>query len=804
MKQLYRSDLHVHSNYSNKSSIWAMRKLNCPESFTSPRFIYNTARKMGMDYVTITDHNTIDGALEIAHMPGVFISAEVTTYFPENGCKLHVIVLDVSESSFRELMTLGKNVYELIAYLQKEGIVHFVSHPLYDMNEKLTVDVIEKMLLIFDVFEVKNGARAEQFNSLISNVIHSLTPESYERLPVRHDISPCRVTSWHKATVGGSDDHSGFFIARAYTVTRKGRTLDDFLASIRSKRVWAEGDNGDPLTLAHSIYGIGYRFYSERLKSGTRNATPFIDYLLSRLFDENSGKVSLLDKIKFFVRKNIPEMYDSYDDRSFEEILDREAKRLVNDMSFLKSINSEDRNRRIFRITSYLANRMIYIYTNQLLKIPSSNGIFRILQLLNSIGMVHLLISPYYVAFFHQHRSKRLMSRLKGRFGLNGSGGCEKTILFTDTINEINGVAITIKKLIETSKTRGVELTVVTCNNQETGAGDGIMNFKSVGEFAIPEYPELRLHFPPILDVVDYLEREGFTRIHASTPGILGLLALLISKLMDIPISATYHTDIPQYVKSLTDDVFLENTAWNYIIWFYSQMDEVLVPSKSTEKQLIEKGLSPEKIRPLPRWVDTGVFSPVKRNEGMWQSHGLNGEMKFLYVGRISREKNLELLADAFIETISRGFCVDLVVVGDGPYRAELEKRLSGYPVLFTGFLEGEALSAIYASSDVFVFPSTTDTFGNVVLEAQASGLPVIVSDKGGPRELMVDNETGVVISADNKTLLADALELFLTNREKAGIMGENARRFVENKAIHPRDMYSTILRDSLAGAVVE
>ncbi len=296
MKQLYRSDLHVHSNFSNKSSIWAMRKLNCPESFTSPRFIYNTARKLSMDYVTITDHNTIAGALEIAHMPGVFISAEVTAYFPENGCKIHVIVLDVSESSFRELMTLGKNVYELVAYLQREGIVHFVSHPLYDMNEKLTVDVIEKMLLMFDVFEVKNGARAEQFNSLIGSVISSLNPDSYERLPDRHDISPCSVTSWHKATVGGSDDHSGFFIARAYTVTRKGRTLGDFLASIR---------------------------------------------------------------------ENIPEMYDSYDDRSFEEILDREAKRLVNDMSFLNSINSEDRNRRIFRVTSYLASRMIYVYTNQ-------------------------------------------------------------------------------------------------------------------------------------------------------------------------------------------------------------------------------------------------------------------------------------------------------------------------------------------------------------------------------------------------------------------------------------------------------
>lgn len=108
MKSLYRADLHVHSSFSDKPSFWAIRKLNCPESYTSPEFIYNTAKKVGMDYVTITDHDTINGALEIAHLPGVFISVEVNTYFPENGCKIHVIALDISEDVFKEIMGLRK------------------------------------------------------------------------------------------------------------------------------------------------------------------------------------------------------------------------------------------------------------------------------------------------------------------------------------------------------------------------------------------------------------------------------------------------------------------------------------------------------------------------------------------------------------------------------------------------------------------------------------------------------------------------------------------------------------------------
>ena len=139
---------------------------------------------------------------------------------------------------------------------------------------------------------------------------------------------------------------------------------------------------------------------------------------------------------------------------------------------------------------------------------------------------------------------------------------------------------------------------VITSSDEETGFKDGIMNFKSIGDFTIPEYPDLKMHFPPILDVIDYFEKEGFykdtckhTR-HARPP------SLFIAKLMDIPISGTYHTDIPQYAKSLTNDAVMENAAWNYMIWFYNLMDEVMVPPSSTRRHLIERGLMEEKVKP--------------------------------------------------------------------------------------------------------------------------------------------------------------------------------------------------------------
>jgi glycosyltransferase involved in cell wall biosynthesis len=152
------------------------------------------------------------------------------------------------------------------------------------------------------------------------------------------------------------------------------------------------------------------------------------------------------------------------------------------------------------------------------------------------------------------------------------------------------------------------------------------------------------------------------------------------------------------------------------------------------------------------------------------------------------------MLVDAFRELVDSGTSVALAVIGDGPYREEMGTSLKGYPVLFTGYLAGEQLRCGYASADLFVFPSATDTFGNVVLEAQASGLPVIVSDEGGPRELMIQGETGFVFRAGSTDDLAAAIRSMVIDPQQITQMGINARRFTLDKAPDSNETYSTIL----------
>jgi glycosyltransferase involved in cell wall biosynthesis len=795
----YKADLHVHSSHSNKPTYWAMRKFNCPESYTSPDYLYQSARSRGMDYVTISDHNSINGALEIAHLPGVFVSSEITSYFPENSCKVHVVVLNITESQFHQIIELRKNIYEMVAYLHGEGIAHFMAHPLYAQNDKLTTGIIEKALVLFTTFEVKNGCRARRFNAFTEQIVAGLNAEILERLANRHDIRPYGTTPWIKGMVGGSDDHGGLFISRAHTAVDGADSVDGFIQGIKAGQSRAEGDDGGPLTMAHSMYGIAHSFYRERLGERRRSSTPFISALLNRFFNVGSARESFIEKVRLFILKNIPESRD-YSGRSFEEVLDSEARVLLNDSVFLATLKGADQNRTIFAVTSYLANRMIYIYTNRLMSLPLTAGFFDYVTTLSTIGLVHLLISPYYLAFHHQHKGKDVMRGLQETFPDAGDGGGgEKIALFTDTLDEINGVAITIRRLIQTARKRGVELMVITAGDAAAPFPEGVKRFASVGDFVLPEYPELKLSFPPILDVMDYIEKGGFTRIHVSTPGTVGLLGLLISRMMDIPVAGTYHTDIPQYVRSLTNDEFLEQAAWSYMIWFYNQMEEVMVPSNGTRQQLMSRGLPEEKMKPLPRWVDTEQFTPVRRKEDFWTNRGIPEGIRLLYVGRVSREKSLELLAETFSELIDSGFGASLVIVGDGPYRQEMETRLKGYPAYFTGYLAGEELQDGYASADLFVFPSATDTFGNVVLEAQSSGLPVIVSDAGGPKELMVDGETGMVFGAGSGADLAAAIRYFLNNRAILTEMGRNARSFTLNSAPAAGDVYSTILQSGRA-----
>src|SRR5438876_11434828 len=213
--------------------------------------------------------------------------------------------------------------------------------------------------------------------------------------------------------------------------------------------------------------------------------------------------------------------------------------------------------------------------------------------------------------------------------------------------------------------------------------------------------------------------------------------------------------------------------------WFYNQLDTVFVNSEEYRESWIKRGFEPAKLKIFPRGLDTQLFHPTRRDPAFFEKFGAkNGHIRLLYVGRVSREKDLDLLAEAYRRLRDEGLSVQLCVLGHGPYARELSESLP--EALFTGYLTGGELAAAYASADIFVFPSTTDTFRNVIIEAQACGVPVIVSDSGGPKELVENNQTGLVTKSHDvddltraiRTLVADpALRQRLGNQARDGLV---------------------------------
>ncbi|MBR9982882.1 MAG: glycosyl transferase, partial [Desulfatitalea sp.] len=173
-----RIDIHVHSKHSKRPSQWILKKLGCPESFTEPLQLYQIAKSRGMSHVTITDHNSIDGALEIAHLPGTFLSEEITTYFPDNGCKIHVLALNITEAQHGEIQKVRENIYDLVRYLHAEKILSIAAHPLFAINGLLTVAHFEQMLLLFQHLEL-NGARSPRENACLRQVVENLSADRF-------------------------------------------------------------------------------------------------------------------------------------------------------------------------------------------------------------------------------------------------------------------------------------------------------------------------------------------------------------------------------------------------------------------------------------------------------------------------------------------------------------------------------------------------------------------------------------------------------------------------------------------------
>ncbi len=793
-RELSKLDPHVHSKFSGEPSEWFLRKIGCPESFTEPIEIYELAKKRGMQFVTVTDHNAIDGCLEIAHLPGVVLGCELATYFPDNGCKIDVITLGIDEAQHAETMRLRENVFELVAYLNDEGIFHVLAHPLYVMNGLLDIDRFEQCLLLFKNMEVLNGTRTKPQNLTIRRLLERLDRETIYRLAEKHGLEPVGEEPWRKNCTAGSDDHGGMLIATTCTAVPRVDAIEEFFDAVRRGESRVEGTIGTSHTLAHNIYRVAYNYIVNVLGAYKPSRGDSLHYMVMKiLFDDESAKPSTLDVVIRKIKKKLGLSEPDTSPYRILTMIKEEAKELIRIKPEHKKLLfeplPEDKdvvNLGVYSFLSDVGNRVVARLAGELLEAAGEVRLSNVLDIVPAIGTAHFFMLPYYSAYGATSASNRLIDEvnrvyLPEHMRLRSK---RKVAMFTDTYDEVNGVAIVVKQMAEEARRAGAEMYIVKAGPEETSFEGNVKHFQSVAEIAVPEYPETKMRFPSLLDVLDWCEAEEFTSIHAATPGTMGLAALLTAKILHLPFVGTYHTELTDYVRVLTGDDSMATAASKFVQWFYERMELIFAPSIASRDNLAAHGVRADLVRFIPWGVDMELFNSAKRDPAIWDRYdGKGSSLKLLYAGRISKEKDLDMLADVFIDLCRTRDDLMLVLAGDGPYREELQELLKPYPAVFLGNLDHDELANVYASADMFVFPSTTDTFGNVILEAQASGLPVIVSDKGGPKENVDDGKTGLVTPGRDRRALKEAILSLLDDPELRSRIAAAARPSVEGKS---------------------
>jgi glycosyltransferase involved in cell wall biosynthesis len=338
-----------------------------------------------------------------------------------------------------------------------------------------------------------------------------------------------------------------------------------------------------------------------------------------------------------------------------------------------------------------------------------------------------------------------------------------KIAIFSDTFTpEVNGVALTLKRYTDYLETQGVDYRLfVPDTNTPVPNVPQVERLTSI-PFLL--YRDLRFTFPNPVQIKHVLNLFRPDLLHIATPFNLGLSGVHFGKKYDIPMIASYHTHFDDYLEYYHLSL-LKKWIWKYMEWFHRSMERVYVPSVSTKEKLLERQIHPD-IDIWGRGVNHEMFSPDKKEKDFFQKkYGITEKKIILYVGRIAPEKNINVVLDTFhalAEPVKKD--THLVIAGDGPLGEELAGEYH-HKITWTGFLKGEELARAYASSDVFLFPSPTETFGNVVLEALASGLPVIGANAGGVANLIDNGKNGYLCGPKNSHDFARKVESVLDNK---------------------------------------
>lgn len=790
-----RCDLHVHSAASVGNDEWYTRVFGCPESYAAPERQYELCKSRGMSLVTLTDHDTIAGALTLVDRPDFFISEEITATFPENGCVMHVLAWNITQGQHEDIQSVRANIYQLCDYLNRERIAHALAHPLLSPNWRLDADTFEKVLLLFPALEAINGLVDRRIEPDLFTILDRLSPDVVAALSRKHGVQPQGTATWSKAFVAGSDDHVHRRCGTVYTEVEGTLSTSAFLDRCMAGAARPVGQQGHLHTMAACIKHTAYHHFSGRADGPSARSNPFLDVMDVLAGRDPRGAATSGDRpVEGFVESLLASL------RSADM-----APGCRLDILHTSSSPTEEDDARIVEAVAELSNKILERSLGDLVDALNDFDLYGIFSGCRDLAGALVAAAPPFFAAHHFGRQERQVARLWDQWSAFAlPPRSERMALFSDSVEHLDGVSTWCARFLARARAAGQEVFMPHCG---TGLPDG--GWAAAGDrlpvvtsFRAPLYDQLRFYVPSPVHTMVWAWSRGITHFELATPGPMGLIGLLVAKVLQLPVTASYHTELPALLRQLGGPDALHRGVRHYLRWFYRQANRVFCFSDSSRSSLVDLGIDAKAIQLVPQAVDPTEFSPSHSSPAVFAelSVGVCERPIVLSVGRLSKEKNLPLIIAAVGELQHRPNPPMLVIAGDGPERECLEALCSSKPfVRFVGVQRGEILRKLYASATMFVFASEIDTLGLVNMEAMASGIPILVPAGSGIAELVTQG-----VSAEcyplNASALAAAIERLLQDARYARRLGKAGRRAMIARwdAASFSDLWNSMVRDPL------
>ena len=760
-----RVDMHCHSTASEVSKLGVQRALGLPECATPPEEVYELAKRRGMDFVTITDHDTIDGVLAIADRDDVFVSEELTARFRGEQQAVHVLCYGITVEDHEWLQANSDDVELCAMYLYDREIACALAHPYYAVGAPLTARHRRRLADLFEIWETRNGSRARELNRPAAVYVATLDGIG----------------------IGGSDDHAGIDIGRTWTEAPAAATPGEFLAHMRAGRVTAKGKQGSAAKWAHAAIALAARsLWSDDAPHDQSAAAPDprrVMRMAQRLLSEGDVRhgATGADLTPEDARCLLRAWLTAVELDHLNTLTGTGERGLIAYMQEDGFSHSE-----LYRKACRLHERKLRAAVEQALAAATGDG---------GVGGAASGIFDSCIAAVPYAPATAFLAKELGKLDARDDDGEPARIaIVADGIGSTHGVTRTIEE-IRSRGVPGYEVEVVATDPHVD------RRLSAVCEFDVPFYPGLRIGVPSLSAAVQTLTESAFDAIHVCSPGPAGIAGALLAKALGLPLIGSYHTELTAYAELRSERADVAQAMELAVGAFYNACDLVLSPSPASDEVLTGIGLGAEKIVRWDRGVDASRFDPALRCEAVRDSWIGSSYSKLfvLYAGRITKEKGVDLLVDSFLDARRRDPRLHLVLAGGGPEQARVAERLGAH-ASFLGWLHGDQLARAYACADLFLFPSQTDTFGQVILEAQASGLPVVAVAAGGPATLIEDRVTGLLCEP-RPAALADVLVELAGSpllRERLALAGQNAvkERTWERALQRLADGYRAVLTD--------